>query len=78
MTFCYECTISPIDGGGPYTFKKDSITVTQNALDCSIALSDAGFTNPLPIAYDSGGSSVTISSGYTAIFNHVNIADCPL
>ena len=52
--------------------------VTQNALDCSTALSDAGFANPAPIAYNSAGSSVTIAADYTSIFNHVSAVDCPL
>ena len=70
LTFCYVCTVSPLGGGTTIEFLKDSITVTQNALDCSTALTDIGFVAPAAHAYNSAGSSVTIISDYTAIFNH--------
>ena len=54
LTFCYECVVTPTSGS-PITFTKDSITVTQNPLDCSIALTDNGYTPP-PIPYNSVGS----------------------
>ena len=77
VTFCYECTIT--DGAGTlHIFTKDSITVTARPLDCSTALTDAGFVNPLPIAFNSVGSPVPVAAGYTAIFNHLQQTDCPL
>ena len=54
LTFCYECVVTPTSGS-PITFTKDSITVTQNPLDCSAALTDNGFIPP-PIPYNSAGS----------------------
>ena len=74
LTFCYECTIS----AGPNVFTKDLITVTQNTLDCSTALSDAGFVNPPAIPYSSDSSKISFTSGYTDFFNHASVADCPL
>ena len=78
LTFCYVCTVSPVGGGATIEFFKDSITVTQNTLDCSIALTDAGFIDPAPIPYNSAGSYITIAPEYTSIFNHINSADCPI
>ena len=62
-TFCYSCT------AGTFAFIKDSITVTQNALDCSMVLTDVGF-NPAAIPYNSMGSAVTIATDYNSIWAH--------
>ena len=72
LTFCFQCTI------GTNVFTKDSITISQNVLDCSVALTDAGFTNPAPITYNSAGSAISVAADYTAIFTHSQTADCPL
>ena len=42
-TFCYECTVTPVGGLPTIKFTKDSLTVSQTALDCSSSLADAGF-----------------------------------
>ena len=78
LTICYECTVSPSIGGALIVFQKDSIIITQNLLDCSTALTDAGFVNPASHFYNSAGSSVTIAVDYTTIFNHASPLDCPL
>ena len=77
LTFCYECTITP-SGGTPIIFIKDTITIVQNPLDCSLALTDAGYTNPAAIAFNSVGSSVSVAADYLAIFSHTSTVDCPV
>ena len=78
LTFCYVCTVSPLGGGTPIEFPKDTITVTQNPLDCSAALTDAGFANPVPFSYNSAESSVAVASGFNDIFTHSQTTDCPV
>ena len=55
------------------------ISITALALDCSAALSDAGFADPPAIAYNSAsGGPITVVAGYSAIFNHAQQTDCVL
>ena len=76
-TFCYRCEIKPTDQ--PSIYFDDLITVSGDPLDCSSSLvANAGFVPPSPISYDSAGSTVTVSAGYTSIFDHTQQADCPL
>ena len=78
FTFCYECTVSPFGGGTLIQFPKDLITVTQNPLDCSIALTHVGFTDPAAISFNSAGTGVTVASGFSDIFTHSQPTDCPV
>ena len=41
-------------------------------------MTDAGFTDPLAIPYNSDGSAVTIANDYTSIFTHLYPTDCPV
>ena len=78
LKFCYECIVTPVGGGTPITFTKDSITVTQNALDCSTALTDAGFANPPAIPYNSVGTGFVVTTGFSDIFTHSQTTECPV
>ena len=69
ITFCYVCEINAL-GYPPMFFTKDMIIVTQNALDCSTALTDAGFKNPPSIPFKDSGPLIPIIEGYTSIFDH--------
>ena len=66
---CYECkTVSTI-GISNYFHKK--ITIVANKLDCSTALTDAGFVDPPAIAYNSASKGpIKVVAGYSTIFNH--------
>ena len=66
--FCYRCGVLPT-GQTEIWFDK-VLTVTGLALDCSNALTDAGFASPPAIAYNSAGSSSNITEDYTKIFAH--------
>ena len=72
LTFCFECSTAS------QTITKDSITVTQNPVDCSGALVDASFANPAAIVFNSAGSSMTVATGFTNIFTHSHTTDCPV
>ena len=72
LTFCYECTVSPVGGGSSIVFTKDSITVnsvSQLSIDCSSSLFDSGFS-PFPISYNSAGSFEIVAQDYTVLFTH--------
>ena len=75
MTFCYECDILPT-GQTSILFKKDSISVVANALDCSSSLIDASFKNLPAIIYDSVVPTTIIAASYTDIFMHTMQKDC--
>ena len=57
---------------------KDNIQITADPYFCAGALTDTGFTPPAAIAYNSVGSSVTITNSYTEIFLHTKTTDCPV
>ena len=67
-TVCFRCGVLPT--GQSEIFFDKVITVVGDALDCSQSLVDAGFTDPLPIPYNSAGSSVTLAADYRSIFTH--------
>ena len=68
-SLCYSCDIKPT-GLPIITFTKDVITISALVLDCSASLVDASFSNPLPFAYNSAGSSIAVIASYTDVFSH--------
>ena len=66
---CYSCSIQETATSIMSTFNKQ-IVIKALALDCLASLSDAGFANPATIAYNSGGSVITVVADYSDIFTH--------
>ena len=54
-------------------------TVYEYVDECATSLiTDGPIVNPAKISYNSAGSVINISSGYTDIFTHTNEVNCPL
>ena len=69
FNLCYSCDIQDTATTTMSTFSKQ-IIIEAFALDCSASLVDAGFVSPSPIAYNSGGTVITLVADYTSIFTH--------
>ena len=78
-TLCYRCIVAPTTPGeNPITFTKQ-MTIVASALDCSNSIAlNGGFSPPSAYPYNSAGSVISISSGYSQIFTHTQQSDCIL
>ena len=66
---CYSCGIQETASSIMNTFNKQ-IIIEALPLDCSTSLVEAGFVSPAPIAYNLGGSFITVIMDYTQILIH--------